>query len=87
VSGTKRQANDWYSPYFAPTTVFVAVTVLIVSIQAGKYVGNYYVARDRAATLALPVANTATVVHMPTKSTVRGTQIKPRPSTSSKTPH
>jgi hypothetical protein len=87
VSGTKRQANDWYSPYFAPTTVLIAVTVLILSVEAGKYVGNYYVARDRAATLVLPVANTATVVHMPTKPTAHGSQIKARQATSRKTPH
>jgi hypothetical protein len=86
VSGTKR-ANDWYSPYFAPTTVLIAVTVLILSIESGKYVGNYFIARDRAAILALPVANNATVVHMPTKPTVHGTQINARHATSGKTPH
>ena len=58
MSGTKRHApNEWYSPYFAPTTVIIAITVLIVSVQAGKYAGNYFVQRDLAATVATPVTN------------------------------
>ena len=39
---------DWYSPYFAPTTVLIAITVLFVSIEAGKYTGTYFIERDRA---------------------------------------
>jgi hypothetical protein len=50
VSAGKRPAQgDWYSPYFAPTTVFVAISVLFLSIEAGKYTGAYLIQRDRAA--------------------------------------
>jgi hypothetical protein len=53
---TKRQATDWYTPYFAPTTILVAALVLLVSIQAGWFAGNYFIERDKAsASLTAPV--------------------------------
>ena len=53
MTGVKKPVHsEWYTPYFAPTTVIIAVTVLFVSIEAGKYVGNFYIQRDRAAQAA-----------------------------------
>jgi len=68
VSGLKRHAsNEWYSPYFAPTTVIIAISVLIVSVEAGRYVGNYFVQRDRAAAAATPVTYLSPAHRVPTK--------------------
>ena len=53
--------GDWYTPYFAPTTVLIAITVLVVSIEAGKYTGNYFIERDKDAQAAQ--ATTVTVTH------------------------
>jgi hypothetical protein len=65
----KRHApNEWYSPYFAPTTVIIAITVLIVSVEAGRYVGNYLVQRDRSTAAATPVSYVAPVHRTQTKA-------------------
>lgn len=83
MSGVKRQStNEWYSPYFAPTTVIIAITVLIVSVEAGRVVGNYFVQRDRA-TAATPVSYVAPAHRAPTKAGahhVRATTIHATPS-------
>ena len=84
MTGTKRPAGEWYSPYFAPMTVFIAVTVLVMSIYAGKYYGNYLIERDRAATVSVPVA---TVTALPTKAAARTAPAKPHAAVSGKTSH
>jgi hypothetical protein len=67
VSGSKRPAQgDWYSPYFAPTTVLVAISVLFLSIEAGKYTGAYLIQRDKAAQAALTTP-------MPDRATTKAT--------------
>ena len=69
MTGTKRPSNDWYSPYFAPTTVLIAATVLFVSWEAGKYAGNLSVARDRNALAPTTVTDSMPPVHLaPTKA-------------------
>jgi hypothetical protein len=69
VSGVKRHApNEWYSPYFAPTTVIIAITVLIVSVEAGRYVGNYFVQRDLSTAATTPVTYAAPAHGAPTKA-------------------
>jgi len=68
----KRQyPNEWYSPYFAPITVIIAISVLIVSVEAGRYVGNYFVQRDRAAAAATPVTYLSPAHRAPTKAAHR----------------
>jgi hypothetical protein len=47
VTGSKR-SSEWYSPYFAPSTIVVGVIVIIVSIQAGRYAGSAIVERDKS---------------------------------------
>lgn len=70
MSGVKRQAqSEWYSPYFAPTTVIIAITVLGVSILAGRYVGGLFVQRDRATTAAATTATYTSSTHRMTTKT------------------
>jgi hypothetical protein len=87
MSGAKRAVHDeWYTPYFAPTTVLIAVTVLIVSVEAGRYAGNYFIERDKAA----QAAQASTVVPLsqsPTKAATHGTQSRSHPASSGKTQH
>lgn len=61
MRGVKRPANDWYSPYFTPTTIIVAAAVLFLSVQAGKFAGNVMVAQNKA-----QYAQTATTAVKPT---------------------
>ncbi len=84
----KRHAsNEWYSPYFAPTTVIVAITVLFFSVEAGRYAGNYFVQRDLAATVTTPVTNvvpahratTKTATHQSRSRTIHATPGKTQP--------
>jgi hypothetical protein len=87
VTGAKRPVNEWYSPYFAPTTVFIAVTVLVISVQAGKYTGNYFIQRDKAASLTAPL-NVVPAQHaVPTKAAAHTSPAKAGHSTSGKTRH
>ncbi len=74
MTGAKRPQGDWYTPYFAPTTVLIAVTVLIVSVQAGKFVGNYYVQRERAASPTMTLPNAVLPAgQLPARATTPGT--------------
>jgi len=69
VSGVKQSApNEWYSPYFAPITVIIAITVLIVSVEAGRYVGNYFVQRDLSTAATTPATYVAPAHGAPTKA-------------------
>lgn len=89
MTGSKRPANDWYSPYFAPTTVLIAATVLFLSWQAGKYAGNLSVAHDR--NVLAPMTTVTNVLPMtrrtPTKAAAHTPSVKPSASTSGKRPH
>ena len=86
MSGSKRPSQgDWYSPYFAPKTVLVAISVLILSIEAGKYTGAYLIQRDKAAQAALTTS--AAVQHAPTKATAHRTPSRSQTATGSKTHH
>jgi hypothetical protein len=88
VTGSKRPANDWYSPYFAPTTVLIAATVLFISWQAGRYAGNLSVAHDRNALLPAAVTDSLPGVHLtPTKTAAHTPTVKASASTRSKSPH
>jgi len=85
VTGSKRPSAEWYTPYFAPTTVLIAVTVLIVSIEAGKYVGNYFIQRDHA-DMDLVAATAAPVVsHAPTKPAAHSAHLHAHTAVSGKT--
>ncbi|HXW51309.1 MAG TPA: hypothetical protein VEJ41_04905 [Candidatus Acidoferrales bacterium] len=42
----RKRSDEWYSPYFAPSTIVVGVLVIIISVQAGRYAGNLMIARD-----------------------------------------
>jgi hypothetical protein len=83
MPGTKRPGPEWYTPYFAPTTILVAALVLLVSIQAGWYTGNYFIARDKAPALTAPVNPT---VQRPAKVATHGQAAHARTHTS-KTSH
>lgn len=85
MSGSKRPAQgDWYSPYFAPTTVLVAISVLFLSIEAGKYTGIYLIQRDRTA----PTAVTAPVSgHTATKAAAHTTPARSHRAAAGKTHH
>lgn len=37
---SRNPLNDWYSPYFGPTTLVLAAAVLIASVQIGKLMGS-----------------------------------------------
>jgi hypothetical protein len=88
VTGPKRAANDWYSPYFAPTTVLIAATVLFLSWEAGKYAGNLSVAHDRNALVPTTVTNVLPVTHgTPTKAAGHAPAVKASASTPGKKPH
>jgi hypothetical protein len=76
--------GDWYTPYFAPTTVIIAITVLVVSIEAGKYTGNYFIERDKDAQAAQ--ATTVTVTHAAPAAAAHPTSVRPR-QTSAKPHH
>lgn len=58
----RKRAGEWYSPYFAPSTIVVGIVVIFVSVQAGRYVGNMMIERDKSrytpaqVTAAQPVA-------------------------------
>lgn len=84
MSGAKRHApSEWYSPYFAPTTVIIAITVLIVSVEAGRYVGNLLVQRDRTAAAVTPVTYAVPAHKVPSKAAAhhsRSTIIHATPS-------
>ena len=74
MSGSKRRApNEWYSPYFAPTTVIIAMTVLFVSVEAGRYYGTYFVQRDLVAPVTSPVTNIVPAHRAPAKAATRQT--------------
>jgi len=84
VSGSKRPSQgDWYSPYFAPTTVLVAISVLILSVEAGKYTGAYFIQRDKAAQAALTTSTT--VQHTATKATPHRIPVRSHTAPASKT--
>jgi hypothetical protein len=88
MTGPKRVANDWYSPYFAPTTVLIAATVLFVSWEAGRYAGNMSVAHDRNALVPTAVTDTLPVMHLtPTKAAAHTPSVKASASTAGKSPH
>jgi hypothetical protein len=67
MTGVKRQStNEWYSPYFAPTTVIIAISVLIVSVEAGRLVAtpvSYVAPAHRALTKAGAHHVRATTIH------------------------
>ncbi len=42
----RKRSGDWYSPYFAPSTIVVGVLVIVVSVSAGRYAGNLMIERD-----------------------------------------
>jgi hypothetical protein len=44
----RKRSNEWYSPYFAPSTIVVGVLVIFVSVQAGRYAGNMMIERDKS---------------------------------------
>lgn len=44
----RKKPGEWYSPYFAPSTIVVGILVIIVSVQAGRYVGNVMIERDKS---------------------------------------
>ena len=46
--------GDFYSPYFGPVTLLLAAVVLIVSVQAGKYLGRQTLANN-AQSMSTPV--------------------------------
>ncbi|MDQ6766694.1 MAG: hypothetical protein M3Z41_02700 [Candidatus Eremiobacteraeota bacterium] len=64
MTGSKRAESEWYQPYFAPTTVIIAVSVLFLSWETGKYAGNYYIQRDKTDALITPLSNVAPAAHM-----------------------
>ena len=51
MSAVGRPHGEWFSPYFAPTTVLVAAIVLFLSVEAGRYAGGYYIQKDQSATV------------------------------------
>lgn len=61
MTGRKRSAHEWYSPYFAPSTVVVGLAVIIVSVQAGRYAGGLMMERDKARYAPVAVGVTQTV--------------------------
>ena len=84
--GSKRSSSEWYTPYFAPTTVLIAVTVLVVSIEAGKYVGNYFIQRDHSDDMDMVAATAAPVVsHAPTKAAAHAAHMRAHTVVSGKT--
>ncbi len=44
----RKRSGDWYSPYFAPSTIVVGVLVIVVSVSAGRYAGNVMIERDKS---------------------------------------
>jgi hypothetical protein len=44
----RRRSEEWYSPYFAPSTIVVGVLVIVISISAGRYVGNIMIQHDKS---------------------------------------
>jgi hypothetical protein len=44
----RRRSDEWYTPYFAPSTIVVGVLVIVISISAGRYVGNIMIERDKS---------------------------------------
>ena len=59
--------GDFYSPYFGPVTLLLAAVVLIVSVQAGKYVGRQTLSNDGqvVATPAAATSHKAPLTHKP----------------------
>lgn len=85
MSGSKRPAQgDWYSPYFAPTTVLAAVSVLFLSIEAGKYTGAYLIQRDKP---AQPVITAPISAHTATKAAAHATPPRSHAATTGKSHH
>ena len=77
-------SGDWYTPYFAPTTVIIAITVLFLSIEAGKYAGNYFIERDKTAQAG---QMTDIILRAPTKAATHGAPARSHSSTTGKTQH
>lgn len=44
----RKRSDEWYSPYFAPSTIVVGVLVIFISVQAGRYAGNALIERDKS---------------------------------------
>jgi len=43
---SRNSLSDWNSSYFGVTTLLVAVAVLIVSVQIGRYIGRQSLVHD-----------------------------------------
>ena len=65
----RKRSDEWYSPYFAPSTIVVGVLVIIVSIGAGRYVGNLTIERDKARYSHVTGIASSTENVAPTKAT------------------
>ena len=75
-------SGEWYTPYFAPTTVIIAITVLVLSIEAGKYAGNYFIERDKTAQAG---RTTEIMMRAPTKAAAHGAPARSHTSSGGKT--
>jgi len=85
---TRPAGADWYTPYFAPTTVVIAITVLFLSIEAGKYAGNYFIERDRPAQTDAQLTRAVPAVpRISTKAAAHGTPARSHTTTAGKTQH
>lgn len=82
-----KRSGDWYSPYFAPSTIVVGILVIVVSVSAGRYVGNIMIERDESryapqANLIEPAEHLA-----PTKVTHHASPVHENLSPSANIPH
>jgi hypothetical protein len=83
----RKPSGEWYSPYFAPSTIVVGVLVIIISISAGRYYGTLTIQQDErryepAAMMVVPNSSVA-----PTKVTRAVGARHGKPSPSAKTSH
>jgi hypothetical protein len=83
----RKPSGEWYSPYFAPSTIVVGVLVIIISVGAGRYYGNLTIERDErryqpAVMMAVPASSLA-----PTKVTRAVGARHGKPSPSAKASH
>jgi hypothetical protein len=84
---SRRRSDEWYSPYFAPSTIVVGVLVIIISVSAGRYVGNIMIERDRSRyTPAVEYVQAASHAAT-TKVTHTATQVHGKLSPSAKPSH
>lgn len=83
----RKRSDEWYSPYFAPSTIVVGVLVIFVSVQAGRYAGNMMIERDKSR--YTPIVNVAEPEEhvAPTKAARQQLQVHGKPSPSANELH